>query len=150
MDAKRFSGLLALGILGGQLWGCSLLFSKGPPPPYRRTQPFECSGYALPTVDIIWAGATALTTLNTLAAGNQHPADIVVPGLLSTAIWVASASHGDSNAEKCSKAKEDATNSRRNLPLVRQPSPITLEPMAPPAAPTDLNPRALPDSPFQD
>jgi hypothetical protein len=150
-SAKRFSCLLAFGILGGQLSGCSILFSKEPPPPYRRTQPFECSGYALPIVDAIGAGATAVTILNRLATGkDKDRTAAVVPGLLVMAMWVASAGHGNSNAAKCSKAKEDATDSRRNVPLVRQPSSIPLEPMSPPAAPADLNPRPLPDSPFQD
>ena len=104
--------------------------------------------HALPILDTIGAGATALTALDKLAVEKDNRFITLFSGLFVTAIWVASASYGDSNADKCREAKEDAMTTR--VPLMRQPSSITLEPTASPAVPSDLGPRPLSDSPFQE
>ena len=133
-NLKRSLSVLVLGILGSQLAGCSFLFSKGPKSDSDYgTHPGDCSGYALPVLDTVWAGLNGIGAM-TAASTSQVEWDskkeyasrstTIAVGLLWLGIYGASAIYGYSNASKCSEAMADTEDRPRYLPLPRRPGPF--------------------------
>src|ERR1035441_4655991 len=104
-----------------QVAGCSFLFSNAPPPEDQRDAYFDCSGYAEPVIDTVWAGLNGLGAL--VAAGtsqadwNSKPefgsrSVTIASGLVWLGLSGASAIYGYSNAQRCSEAKDERVNRR--------------------------------------
>lgn len=117
----RLPLVLALALSCSQVAGCSFLFSNAPPPDDQREAYFDCSGYAEPVIDTVWAGLNGLGTL--VAAGtsqadwNSKPefgsrSATIASGLIWLGLSGASAIYGYSNAQKCSEAKDERMNRR--------------------------------------
>jgi hypothetical protein len=133
LNLERFLSVIVLGILGSQLAGCSFLFSKGPKSDSDYgTQPSDCSGYALPVLDTVWAGLNGIGAM-TAASTSQAEWDskkefasrstTIAVGLLWLGISGASAIYGYSNASKCSEAMADTEDRPRYLPRPRRTEP---------------------------
>jgi hypothetical protein len=111
----RCAPRLALVVFAVSLSGCSFLFSKRPPEDYRRGQPLDCSGYALPFIDTVWAGLNAFGAIQAAAtddatwkqkSGYDRSA-IVGLGVSWFVISGLSAAHGYRNAAECDEAREE-------------------------------------------
>jgi hypothetical protein len=161
----RSSLVLVVALSCSQVAGCSFLFSNAPPPDDQRDTYFDCSGYAEPVIDTVWAGLNGLGAL--VAAGtsqadwNSKPefgsrSATIASGLVWLGLSGASAIYGYSNAQKCSEAKTERMNRRLLVTGPGWPSPIlpsyssqspTPVPAEPVSAPADLNPsEAVPTS----
>jgi hypothetical protein len=135
----RLPLVLALALSCSQVAGCSFLFSNAPPPDDQREAYFDCSGYAEPVIDTVWAGLNGLGTL--VAAGtsqadwNSKPefgsrSATIASGLIWLGLFGASAIYGYSNAQKCSEAKDERMN--RRIFVTRPSWPPSSRPTYPP------------------
>ena len=151
--------IVLLSLLGYQLGGCSYIFSEGPPPDYRGQRDFDCSGYAAPVLDTVWA---ALNGIGALSAGGtsdeawartSHPASkstTVASGLSWLLISGTSAIYGYTKANECSEAHKEMdrpiTSSRPPWPLPDRtkpplPAPGEKASPAPSSAPLETPPQ---------
>jgi hypothetical protein len=113
MSRRTLAAVVVLAAAPG--FGCSFIFSEGPPPNHARLPYFDCSSsYAPPVLDTIWGGLNLLGATLALAQSEEEwnreqTTDrnvAIVTGLLWTALSGSSAAYGYNKVGACKQAKE--------------------------------------------
>jgi len=121
----RFAVLQALAGLAVVPAGCSLAFVNGPPPNHQKLAYFDCSSSrALPTLDLLVAGAAAVDAIPGVAGGasglSSSRANLAVFGT-EAALFAASAIYGYSKTAECREAQSDMLKRAAQTPTVAYP-----------------------------
>jgi hypothetical protein len=125
--------------------GCSLAFVNGPPPNHEKIAYFDCStSNALPTIDLLFAGAATVDAIGGTAGASGLPsnrAELAVFGA-EAAVFAASAIYGYGKTSECRKAQSDMLRRAALSPTFASPygyAPAPNRPgfAPPPAAPYD-------------
>lgn len=143
-----FMGRVLLVTLVLGLGGCSFLFSKPPSDEYRPRGDVDCSGYALPILDTMWAGLNGIGALRAASTDDatwrrqSQPYDrslVMVVGVGWLVVSGLSAIHGYGNGAACAEAQEEAAaldERRRYLRSLPRRNAVPRPPApSPPAVP---------------
>jgi hypothetical protein len=139
-------GLAALGVVPA---GCSLAFVNGPPPNHQKLAYFDCSSSrALPTLDLLVAGAAAVDAIPGVAngaSGLSNHTELAVFGT-EAALFAASAIYGYSKTAECREAQSEMLKR-----AARTPTPAYLpgygDPYAPAGPSRPYDPWVVPPAP---
>jgi hypothetical protein len=112
----------ALGVMPA---GCSLAFVNGPPPNHPKLAYFDCSSSrALPTLDLLVAGAATVDAIAGTAGGTSalpsSRADLAVFGT-EAALFAASAIYGYSKTAECREAQSEMLKRAARTPTLADP-----------------------------
>jgi hypothetical protein len=111
----------ALGVIPA---GCSLAFVNGPPPNHEKLAYFDCSSSrALPTLDLLVAGAATVDAIPGVAngaSGLSNHAELAVFGT-EAALFAASAIYGYSKTAECREAQSEMLKRAARTPTLAYP-----------------------------
>jgi hypothetical protein len=133
---------LFLSVAGGSA-GCSLAFVNGPPPNHEKIAYFDCStSNALPTIDLLFAGAATVDAIGGAAGTSGLPsnrAELAVFGA-EAAVFAASAIYGYGKTSECRKAQSDMLRRAALSPTFATPYGYGSAPSRPGFAPSPAVP----------
>jgi hypothetical protein len=136
----------ALGVLPG---GCSLAFVNGPPANHQKLAYFDCSSSrALPTLDLLVAGAATVDAIPGVAngaSGLSNHTELAVFGT-EAALFAASAIYGFSKTAECRQAQSEMLKRAAQTPTLAYP-PGYGGPYAPAGPPRPYDPWVVPPPP---
>jgi hypothetical protein len=129
--------------------GCSLAFVNGPPPNHEKIAYFDCStSNALPTIDLLFAGAATVDAIGGAAGASGLPsnrAELAVFGA-EAAVFAASAIYGYGKTAECRKAQSDMLKRAALSPTFAFPSGYAPAPTRPGFAPPPIAPQTAPQT----
>jgi hypothetical protein len=135
--------------------GCSLAFVNGPPPNHQKLAYFDCSSSrALPTLDVLVAGAATVDAIPGVANGasglSSNRANLAVFGT-EAALFAASAIYGYSKTAECREAQSEMLKRAARTPTLGYPpgygGPYGRSAPPPPYDPWVVPPPAAPPPP---
>jgi hypothetical protein len=113
-----------LATLAAAATGCSLAFVNGPPPNHQKLAYFDCSSSrALPTLDLLVAGAATVDAIPGVAngaSGLSNHAALAVFGA-EAALFAASAIYGYSKTSECREAQSEMLKRAAQTPTLAYP-----------------------------
>lgn len=131
--------------------GCSLAFVNGPPPNHEKIAYFDCStSNALPTIDLLFAGAATVDAIGGTAGASGLPsnrAELAVFGA-EAAVFAASAIYGYRKTSECRKAQSDMLRRAALSPTFASPYGYAPAPTRPGFAPPPTAPQIAPYDPW--
>jgi hypothetical protein len=141
--------------------GCSLAFVNGPPPNHQKLAYFDCSSSrALPTLDLLVAGAATVDAIPGVAngaSGLSNHAELAVFGT-EAALFAASAIYGYSKTAECREAQSEMLKRAARTPTLAYPpgygdpygrsAPPPYDPWVVPPAPASPPPVLSPVGPL--
>jgi hypothetical protein len=131
--------------------GCSLAFVNGPPPNHEKIAYFDCStSNALPTIDLLFAGAATVDAIGGTAGASGLPsnrAELAVFGV-EAAVFAASAIYGYGKTSECRKAQSDMLRRAALSPTFASPYGYGSVPNRPGFAPAPSAPQTAPYDPW--
>ncbi len=104
--------------------GCSLAFVNGPPPNHQKLAYFDCSSSrALPTLDLLVAGAATVDAIGGAAGASTLPSNRAELAVFGTeaALFAASAIYGYSKTAECREAQSEMVKRSAQAPTLAYP-----------------------------
>lgn len=124
---------------------CSLLFVKGPPEGWEKSQNLSCTTSKLaPILDTAWFGWQSVNTIGLLAESESeigvNKTAVVIGSAALGVLAFASAAHGYGTTSNCSSAMAVRSSQPGWSPAPTSPTP------APPLTPASPAPQAVPQT----